>query len=61
MTRFPLDPPANSAVVLTNPDEDSSPAAFGALLDELLDGPRPQLDNLDAAKVLRELRVDADP
>jgi hypothetical protein len=31
------------------------------LLDELLDGPRPQLDNLDAAKVLRELRVDADP
>jgi hypothetical protein len=30
VTRFPLDPPANSAVVLTNPDEDSSPAAFGA-------------------------------
>lgn len=61
VTRLPPDPPANSTVVLTNPDEDSSPAAFRALLEELLDGPPPQLDNLDAANVLRELRVDAHP
>ena len=29
-----------------------------AFLDELLSGPEPELDSLDAAETLRELRVD---
>jgi hypothetical protein len=56
--RGPADLAPNSAVVLTNPDEDCSPAAFRALLDELLDKPEPELDSLDAADTLRELRID---
>jgi len=43
--------------VLTNPDEDCSPAAFRAFLDELLDKPEPELDGLHAAEALRELRI----
>ncbi len=46
--------------MLTNLDENYSRAAFRALLDEPLDGPKPELDSLDAARALRELRVDAD-
>jgi hypothetical protein len=56
--RLPADPPPNSKVVLTNPDEDCSPAAFRAFLDELLNGPEPELDSLHAAETLRELRID---
>jgi len=56
--RLPTDRPPNSTVVLTNPNEDCSPAAFRAFLDELLSGPEPELDSLDAAETLRELRVD---
>jgi len=44
--------------VLTNPDEDCSPAAFRAFLDELLDGAEPELDSLHAAETLRDLRID---
>jgi hypothetical protein len=44
--------------VLTNPDEDCSPAAFRAFLDELLDKPEPELDSLRAADMQRELRID---
>jgi hypothetical protein len=54
------DLPPGSAVVVTNPDEDCSPAAFHAFLDELLAGPEPELESLDAAAALRELRVDAE-
>jgi hypothetical protein len=45
--------------VVTNPDEDCSPEAFRALLEELLAGPEPELDSIEAAEALRELRVDA--
>jgi hypothetical protein len=45
--------------VLTNPDEDSSPDAFRAFVDELLAGPEPELDSVDAVGALRALRVDA--
>lgn len=47
------------AVVVTNPDEDCSPPAFRALLDELAAGPEPVLDSIDAVEALRHLRVDA--
>jgi len=47
-----------SSVVVTNPDEDCSPEAFRALLEELLAGPEPELDSIEAAEALRELRVD---
>jgi hypothetical protein len=56
--RVPADPPPNSTVVLTNPDEDCSPAAFRAFRDELLDKPEPGLESLHAAETLRELRID---
>lgn len=35
---------ADSAIVVTNPDEDCSPGAFRVLVDELLAGPEPELD-----------------
>lgn len=41
-------------VVLADPDEDCSPAAFRASLDK----PEPELESLDAAETLRELRID---
>jgi hypothetical protein len=45
--------------VLANPDEDASPEAFRAFIDALLEGPEPELEGIDAADVLRALRVDA--
>jgi hypothetical protein len=60
MPRVPADVPPSSAVVLTNPDEDASPEAFRAFLEELLAGPEPELDSVDAVGALRALRVDAD-
>jgi hypothetical protein len=60
MVKRPNDLPPGSAVVVTNPDEDCSPEAFHVLLDDLLAGPEPELESLDAAEALRELRVDAE-
>jgi hypothetical protein len=54
------DLPPGSAVVVTNPDEDCSPAACHALLDDLQAGPEPELENLGAAEALREWRVDVE-
>ncbi|MBK9178437.1 MAG: hypothetical protein IPM45_02485 [Acidimicrobiales bacterium] len=49
-------------MVVVNPDEDCSPEAFRAFLEALLAGPEPELESLDAAEALRELRADrADP
>jgi len=59
MSRHPIDVPPGSVVVVTNPDEDCSAEAFHAFFDELLAAPEPELDGLDAAEALRELRVDA--
>jgi hypothetical protein len=58
MRRRSVDLAPGSAVVVTNPDEDCSPEAFHAFLDELLAGPEPELDSLDAAQAVRELRDD---
>jgi hypothetical protein len=60
MANPPDDPPPGSAVVVTNPDEDCSPAAFHALLDGLLAGPEPELESLGAAEALRELHADSE-
>lgn len=46
-------------VVMTNPDEDCSPAAFRTMLDRLLAGPEPELESVGAAEALRALRIDA--
>ena len=48
------------AVVVTNPDEDCSSASFRAFIDELLAGPDPEIESVDAAEALRLLRVDAE-
>lgn len=61
MPRVPAGLQPNSTVVLTNPDEDCSPAAFRAFLDELLAKPEPELDSLHAADVLRDLRMEPLP
>ena len=53
------DLPADPVIVVTNPDEDCSPEAFRAFIDEILAGPEPELDNIGAAEALRELRVDS--
>ncbi len=53
------DLPAGPAIVVTNADEDCSPPAFRALLDELFASPEPELESIGAAEALRELRVDA--
>jgi hypothetical protein len=55
----PAGSPPDSIVVVTNPDEDCSPEAFRAFFDELLSGPEPELESVDAAEALHELRVDA--
>jgi hypothetical protein len=60
MANRPNDLPPGSAVVITNPDEDCSPEAFHALLDDLLAGPEPELESLDAAEASRELRAEAE-
>ena len=59
MPRLPADLPTGSGVVLTNPDEDCSPEALRAFVDELLGAPEPEIDSLYAAEALRALRVDA--
>jgi len=55
----PTDRPEYPAVVVLNPDEDCSPAAFRAFLDELLSGPEPELESIGAAQAVRELRDSA--
>lgn len=47
-------------VVLTNPDEDTSPEALQKWIDGLLSGPEPEIESLNAAEVLRKLRDDGD-
>ena len=60
MVRSASDLPADPVIVVTNPDEDASPDAFRAFIDELLAGPEPELDTIGATEALRELRVDTD-
>jgi hypothetical protein len=60
MANRPATSPPGSTVVVTNPDEDCSPEAFRAFLDELLAGPEPELESLDAVEALHELRVDTE-
>lgn len=43
-------------VVLANPDEDCSSAAFRQLLDEIESGHAPEIESLDAATVVRAIR-----
>lgn len=52
--------PNDPVIVVTNPDDDVSPAAFRALLDDLLAGPEPELDSIGAAEVVREIRAGSD-
>ena len=59
MSSHSADVPPETGVVLTNPDEDCSPDAFHAFLDELLAGPEPELESVGAVEALDELRVDA--
>ncbi len=47
-------------VVVANPDEDCSPAAFRLLIDELSIEPEPELESLDAAAVLAAIRADSE-
>jgi hypothetical protein len=52
--------PADPMIVVTNPDEDSSPEALRAFIDELLAGPEPELESVDAAATIRAVRDEAE-
>jgi len=58
VARNASDLPADPVIVVTNPDDDCSPEAFHALIAELLDGPEPETESIDAVAALRALRVD---
>lgn len=60
MASHASDLPADPVVVEIAPDEDNSPAAFRALIDELLAGPEPVRETIHAAEELREIRADAE-
>ncbi len=47
-------------VVVANPEEDCSPAAFRVLIDELLIAPEPEIESLDAAAVLAAIRAESE-
>ena len=57
--RDAADMHVDPVIVVTNPDEDCSPEAFHAFIDELLTGPEPELDSIGAAEALAELHVDS--
>ena len=59
MARSAEELPNDPAVVVTNPDEDCSSESFRAFIDELLAGPEPEIESVEAADALRLLRVDA--
>jgi hypothetical protein len=59
MARSAEELPNDPAVVVTNPDEDCSSELFRAFIDELLAGPEPEIESVEAADALRLLRVDA--
>jgi hypothetical protein len=46
----------NPMIVVTNPDEDCSPERLREFLDELLSGPEPELETVNAAEAVRALR-----
>lgn len=43
-------------IEVLNPDEDCSPEALRSFIDELLAGPEPELNDVDAAAAVRALR-----
>lgn len=47
-------------VVVVNPEEDCSPAAFRLLIDEVLTAPDPEIESLDAAAVLETIRAESE-
>ena len=47
-------------MVVVNPEEDCSPAAFRLLIDELLIAPEPEIESLDAASVLASIRAESE-
>jgi hypothetical protein len=60
MANRSADLPPGSVEVVANPEEDCSPEAFHAFLEDLLAGPEPDLRASTTAGALRELRVDAE-
>lgn len=52
--------PWPTRVVLANPDEDCSPAAFREMLDEIAAGPVPVIESLGTGDLLAEMRVSAE-
>ncbi len=59
MARSAEELPNDPAVVVTNPDEDCSSESFRGFVDELLAGPEPEIESVEAAEALDLLRVDA--
>lgn len=49
--------PWPTKVVLANPGEDCSPAAFRVSLDEIAAGPEPTIESLGAGELLAAMRA----
>lgn len=60
MVRNASEVPADPVIVVINPDEDCSPEALRAFVDELLAGPEPELESVGAAETIRALRNEAE-
>ncbi|CAN5795879.1 hypothetical protein BH23ACT2_BH23ACT2_07130 [soil metagenome] len=60
MARNASEMPVDPVIVVTNPDEDCSPATLRAFIDELLSGPEPELESVGAAATIRALRDEAE-
>ncbi len=56
MSRSASAASSDPKIVVTNPDEDSSPKALRAFIDELLAGPEPELESVDAAATIWAVR-----
>jgi len=56
MARRAVDLPDDPAIVVTNPDDDCSPAALKRFFDEVFEGPEPDLERIGAAEYIRKLR-----
>ena len=60
MARSASDLPDDPVIVVTNPEEDCSPEVLRSFIDELLAGPEPELETVEAAETIRAIRDEAE-
>lgn len=60
MARNASEMPVDPMIEVLNPDEDCSPATLRSFIDELLAGPEPELESVDASATILALRDEAE-